>query len=321
MSEFEPGFHAAIGMASQKDYFSLTREMLRLLNSCNFVCTATLYEIQESTRQYNDSKSSFIYRRFLNNQADRDHAIDLRGFDQCAMNRAPVEIQVDGNLMRLVFFIKGKTGPRRLISVDGESFSPHDRVLLMNIVSFYEMQVQLLDDKERDVLTGLLNRRSFDWRLLEVLTQQRQIGNHSWLACFDIDHFKRVNDTYGHLFGDEVLLHFAQLMKRSFRFTDFLFRFGGEEFVVLFSDSSDDGINVALNRFRETVASFDFPIDDVVTVSVGYTRLLPDVLPTTLIDRADQALYHAKATGRNKVVDYESLNATRENSTSDVELF
>ena len=191
----------------------------------------------------------------------------------------------------------------------------------MNVVSFYEFQVQLLDDKERDVLTGLLNRQSFDFRLLQILTQQREKGNHSWLACFDIDHFKRVNDTFGHLFGDEVLLHFAQLMKRSFRFTDYLFRFGGEEFVVLFSDSSNEGIHLALNRFREKVASFDFPIDDSVTVSIGYTRLIPDVLPTTLVDRADQALYQAKNTGRNRVIGYESLTQRQEKSTSDVELF
>jgi len=110
-------------------------------------------------------------------------------------------------------------------------------------------------------------------------------------------------------------------MKRSFRFNDFLFRFGGEEFVVLFSESSDDGIDKALNRFRELVASFDFPIDDRVTVSIGYTRLLPNVLPTTLIDRADQALYYAKATGRNKVANYESIMERREESSSDVELF
>ena len=129
MTEFEPGFHVALGMASQKDYFSLTCEMLRLLGSFPFVTSAVLYEVQENAKPYADSQPTFSYRRFLDDLADRNLPRDLRGFDTCALKRAPVEIHLDSLLTRLIFFIKGKTGPKRLVSVDGESFSPRSCVV------------------------------------------------------------------------------------------------------------------------------------------------------------------------------------------------
>ena len=321
MTEHEPGFYAAIGMASQRDYFSLTNMMLELLGSLEFVKCAALHEVHEHTRQFNEGQNPLVYRRFLKGPGNREKEVDHLGFDECMFKQAPVEIHLEKGSNRLVFFVKGLAGPNRLVSVEGKHLSPHERVLLMNIISFYEKQVQLLDEKERDTLTGLFNRQSFDLRLLQVISQKPQEGHHSWLGCFDLDHFKRINDTYGHLFGDEVLLHFAQLMKRSFRFTDFLFRFGGEEFVVLFSDASREGVHAALERFREAVAKYAFPISHQVTVSIGFACLSPDVLPTTIIDRADQALYHAKNTGRNRVVAYDSLTEQRKDSPTDVELF
>jgi diguanylate cyclase (GGDEF)-like protein len=321
MTEIDPGFHAAIGMASQKDYFSLTHYMLNLLDGVDFVRHAMLHEVQDDAVEGGDLQPARLFRRFIDDPTQRKKVQEYQGFLQCVQKKGPLDTRLENGLTRLLFFIRSSTGPMRLISVEGASFTPQQRVYLMNLVTLYEQQVQLLDDKERDALTCLFNRQSFDLRMIRVLEQDRHAANHSWLACFDIDHFKRVNDTYGHLFGDEVLLHFAQLMKRTFRYTDFLFRFGGEEFVVLFSEATNDGIHSALERFRNAVADYAFPIANQVTVSIGYTPLCPNTLPTTLLDRADQALYHAKKSGRNQVVSYDSMEKKLQDQTSEVELF
>src|SRR6202011_3687326 len=97
----------------------------------------------------------------------------------------------------------------------------------------------------------------------------------SWLALIDIDRFKSINDGYGHLFGDEVLLLVSQLMKRSFRGADQLFRFGGEEFVVLLDRASEPGAQIVLERLRTTIGEHEFPQVGQVTISVGYTRIDP----------------------------------------------
>lgn len=129
------------------------------------------------------------------------------------------------------------------------------------------------------------------------------------MAIFDIDHFKRVNDEFGHLIGDEVLLLFSQLMTQVFRSGDLIFRFGGEEFVTIFECSGHDDILNILNRFRTKLSQFNFPQIGKVTVSAGYTEISTYDLSSQLIDRSDLALYFAKNNGRNRVCCYEQLIA------------
>ena len=105
---------------------------------------------------------------------------------------------------------------------------------------------------------------------------------------------KLVNDGYGHLFGDEVLLLVSRLMKRSFRGADQLFRFGGEEFLVVLERTNELGATIALERLRSAVAEYPFPQIGKVTVSAGFTRIVPTDVATTCVERADEALYHAK---------------------------
>ncbi|MBL8144760.1 MAG: GGDEF domain-containing protein, partial [Anaerolineae bacterium] len=132
-------------------------------------------------------------------------------------------------------------------------------------------------------------------------------ANRCWLAVVDIDHFKRVNDTHGHLIGDEVLILVAQLMRKTFRNADRLYRFGGEEFVVLLrTDQSADAAFV-FERLRSTVARFEFPQAGSLTVSIGFTEVTPNDTPSSAFERADQAVYHAKSHGRNQVVDHDNL--------------
>ncbi|MEN6540815.1 MAG: GGDEF domain-containing protein, partial [Mizugakiibacter sp.] len=204
------------------------------------------------------------------------------------------------------------------------------RLLVEGFARIYANYVALLHESERDKLTGLYNRRTFDRRLQRLIEQQRvdrasarapgatdarrphADGAHVWLAIFDIDHFKRVNDNFGHVYGDEVILMLSQRMKACFRRSDLLFRFGGEEFVVLLEPAPEAMARRALERFRESVAAQPFPQVGQVTVSLGYARMAPGDYPILVLDRADKALYYAKQHGRNRTCGYEALVAAGE---------
>jgi len=146
-----------------------------------------------------------------------------------------------------------------------------------------------------------------------------------WLAVMDIDYFKRVNDKFGHLYGDEVLLLLSRNMQRIFRQHDKLFRFGGEEFVVVLDRTSLENAKNVLERFRLAIEQYDFPQVGQVTISIGFVRLDKAEVPSSIVGRADQALYHAKQHGRNQVVFYEDLisegDLKEEHYSDDLELF
>lgn len=158
-----------------------------------------------------------------------------------------------------------------------------------------------------DDLTGLLNRRAMLDRM--QLEQHRSLrsGSPLLIAQLDIDHFKAVNDTHGHAAGDLVLQSFADTVRRNVRDTDVLARWGGEEFVLLLCDTPASDAVTLMERLRQAVQAMQVPVAQggqpiTVTVSIGLARHTPaDPLAGTL-ERADRALYAAKAGGRNRVV-------------------
>jgi diguanylate cyclase (GGDEF)-like protein len=183
--------------------------------------------------------------------------------------------------------------------------------LVGSLLRFYGNFRCLVHDNERDLLTGLYNRKPFDEhfdRALDTVSASADGATpSSWLAVFDLDHFKRVNDLFGHLVGDEVLLLVGRLLRQSFRFSDKVFRFGGEEFVLLLRGAdAEDSLRV-LERFRERVATHEFPQVGQMSVSIGYTALKPDDTPHSALERADRAVYAAKEGGRNRVCHFERL--------------
>lgn len=156
----------------------------------------------------------------------------------------------------------------------------------------------------RDPLTGLYNRRRFDERLAELLQLSQRTGHAFALMLVDADHFKRVNDTFGHPAGDAVLKQLARLISDNVRVTDFVARYGGEEFVVLLPDVRDvrEGLSVA-EKLRAAVAAHDFGAVGPLTVSIGLgCTHSGDRVPDDLVGRADKALYQAKQQGRNRTV-------------------
>lgn len=200
-------------------------------------------------------------------------------------------------------------GVWRVLQIE-RGVSPAAQSELAQLAEIFARQARLLDHFGRDALTRLFNRQTFEHRLqstvedLPVNLSRNLEHSRCWLAMLDLDHFKQINDKHGHLFGDEILLVFAQIMRRSFRFDDLLFRYGGEEFVAILLNTDLVGAVGALDRFRQAVADHRFPHGDPVTVSIGWTELQPHVLPTSLLDQADRALYAAKDAGRNRVIGF-----------------
>ncbi|MDH5662404.1 MAG: diguanylate cyclase [Elusimicrobiota bacterium] len=153
-----------------------------------------------------------------------------------------------------------------------------------------------------DGLTGLYNHRHFHEQLeLEVKRAQRYDLNLS-LIMIDLDHFKKFNDSYGHLEGDSLLRKIAQILKSSLRETDFVARYGGEEFGVILPETNKAGASFAAERVRKTISEQTFgEVGAKMTISLGVASYPDDaVLRTDLIKKADEALYRAKKEGRDR---------------------
>jgi len=214
-------------------------------------------------------------------------------------------------LLRSVFPV-GLGGRRRgvLELVAERPLDAEARRFVAGVLQIYRNQLSVLDYGERDTLTGLLNRKTFENQFGKLRDEMPIDGSRPcWMGLVDVDRFKAVNDGYGHVFGDEVLLLVSQIIQRSFRGNDRVYRFGGEEFVILLRDAPEHAVNGALERLRSAVERHRFPQIGTITVSVGWTKIRPQDMPATAIERADGALYHAKACGRNQVIQHEQLVA------------
>jgi diguanylate cyclase (GGDEF)-like protein/PAS domain S-box-containing protein len=160
-----------------------------------------------------------------------------------------------------------------------------------------------------DPLTGCSNRRAFSAKTPDAFQKN---GNAGSLLLMDIDHFKHINDIYGHDVGDAVLLHFTQTIRQVIRAEDDLVRLGGEEFAVVLAGTSAEESRHAAERIRQAVASTPMPHGNesiVVTVSIGAARAVEQnpLNLTALLMEADRCLYEAKSQGRNRVVYAQSL--------------
>jgi len=159
-----------------------------------------------------------------------------------------------------------------------------------------------------DPLTELNNRRAFEWELPRQIQNSRERDMPMSLLMLDIDYFKRINDTYGHVVGDRALKLVAARLRHNLRFYDTPFRYGGEEFVILLSDTGADEVGAIATRICDLVGSQPFSISDTlelsITISAGVSSLQSndDNRGASLLHRADQNLLRAKASGRNQVV-------------------
>jgi len=225
-----------------------------------------------------------------------------------------------------------------LLMARERELSSAEHQTMSGLFRIYDNYLSVLKDSQIDRLTGLLNRHTFDFQLEKALNlireaykdekdgpRRRKDAGAFFVGEIDIDHFKRINDNFGHLYGDEVLLIIARILQSTFRKSDLIYRFGGEEFIVIvYVDNAADA-EMTFERLRRTVENHAFPQVEKITVSVGATRITDSSMPIELLGHADQALYHAKQHGRNRVCFYEKLLAEKKlrphRSNSEATLF
>ena len=159
-----------------------------------------------------------------------------------------------------------------------------------------------------DMLTRLLNRRGFDHAMVKILQESRADNKVFSVVMLDIDHFKKVNDTYGHLVGDNVLRALSKLLKDSIKGKDVAARFGGEEFILALPQTPIDGAYKLAEQIRSSLEKMKWKIKDTgksigqISISLGIALYRDGEPVDDAIKRADDALYHAKSTGRNRTV-------------------
>ncbi|HEY7376522.1 MAG TPA: diguanylate cyclase [Polyangia bacterium] len=188
-------------------------------------------------------------------------------------------------------------------------------IVIIDVTDTYESHLRLdqtlatlAAQSERDGLTGVYNRRKLEQVIEAEILRARRYHHSLSVLMFDIDHFKRINDTHGHLIGDEAIKHVAQKAVHTLRVTDFVARYGGEEFVALLPGEEVSGAAIAAERLRQAVAkpfqvSADLSL--AVTISLGVSDLRPGTdSAKALLSEVDQALYASKQTGRNRVTTF-----------------
>lgn len=231
--------------------------------------------------------SSFIDRR--------EWAAVLRDLRRSARSlqswKQEFQITVDGSRKWLLGRAKTRLMPNGEIACNG---------VLLDITDRKQLEAQLEEAALTDSLTGLKNRRHFEQALQTSAERQARRGRSYSLMIVDIDHFKKLNDRYGHDAGDDTLRHLSDVMRLQAREIDCVARWGGEEFAVLMPDTSLEFASALANELRRQVANSSSPVPGL-TISIGVGEVRRGEEPNALFRRVDAALYRAKANGRNRV--------------------
>jgi diguanylate cyclase (GGDEF)-like protein len=264
----------------------------------------------------NNAASAIVYDVLDVELNEIGQLADDADFLKCVLTQKPVTAATEP-ASRLVVPVVGAHHVWALLVIEGSRGAAPNHALLDKLLRVFSNQTFMLSRSQIDPLTGLFNRQTFYARIREVASRgspQRRAGDAgefrgNCFALFDVDNFKEVNDVYGHLYGDEVLVLLARLMARSFRHEDVLFRYGGEEFAAVLVNVDLGSAERLLERFRRAVESYSFPRLEPKTVSIGYTELNIAVGADKVVMCADKALYYAKNNGRNRVCCYDKLVA------------
>ncbi|MCL1092855.1 GGDEF domain-containing protein [Shewanella kaireitica] len=208
------------------------------------------------------------------------------------------EVTVDEGTAKRRIYLNVKTPiysdetPNEIIGILGIS---------TDITAQKSLEEKALKLAKTDVLTGLANRLDLDTRLSHEIERFRQFQYPLSIILVDLDHFKKVNDNYGHLVGDKCLIQISEILKNSFRMLDTVGRWGGEEFLILCPGTDLNGAIKLAESCRRAVDESTFPGVQHLTVSLGVTTFIVGDTLEVLINRADKALYSAKTYGRNRV--------------------
>jgi len=182
--------------------------------------------------------------------------------------------------------------------------------IFRQLIPIFSNHFRVVRAQENDFLTSLYNRQAFNRITSEFcsnIKKNKALDHFHYLAILDLDNFKNVNDTYGHMIGDEVLIIFARIMRQNIRTSDMVFRWGGEEFIIIIENTPVAEAHMMFDRLRGIVERQNFPQAGKVTVSVGYSQFSCPVDFQEVLDKSDRALYYSKEHGRNNLYSYEAL--------------
>lgn len=337
MSSFAPLIESVAAATQHRDRDALDASVARLLFEFSEADRVTLSRVLGEGDEARVRNLLTLARGVTSPGADEatDYAAlpklsDRADWMQAMQSRDVVHLPATskGGVHHSVFPLFGETSLHGLIEIESaRALDPRQAQLVLALLRVVRNHVAALEYGERDTLTGLLNRKTFDadFDKLRARCARSQLSAPNWIGVVDIDRFKSINDTYGHLFGDEVLLLVSRLMRAQVRAVDRLFRFGGEEFVAVIENVDEQTAAAVFERIRAAIEHHVFPQIGTVTVSVGFSQIQPSDAPAMAFARADKALYHAKESGRNRVCAFDTLALqgvlTSEDAKSEIELF
>jgi diguanylate cyclase (GGDEF)-like protein len=331
--EYDLLLRAASALSAEQEPAQLARAYVRFVESALGASSAALYDLVAV------ANGDFCLRPTQGLVLEREIGTERSGSAlhciaahllESGQQRCHLASPANNKISQFYAMIEHGAARRQLLAVQGVRAQQH-LPLVIDIAALYRNSFALLEENCTDALTGMYNRKPFIARVHEIVEQQTRAAaqdpafaraHECQLGVIDIDCFKRINDDFGHLIGDEVLLLVARVLRDSFRAGDLLFRFGGEEFVVLLPHTGSEAAMGVFERLREKIAAQVFPRIGRVSISVGYTSVRPGTLPMSFVDEGDRALYHAKQLGRDHVCRFADLAPRGESVCGDrVELF
>ncbi|HEY1092349.1 MAG TPA: GGDEF domain-containing protein [Burkholderiaceae bacterium] len=337
-------------MTAIRDTYLVEQSLLRTLGPLLGVFETSLYRVDEQARIVRALHHSRLIedgedggQRVVENVEEISNEQQLPEeveeiFENVRMLGKPSSRRIDADFLICYPIVGGNELCGYFLLRRDREITPMEDAIVRGVLEVFTNFYALLDTSQRDRLTGLLNRYSLEtnldrlWNLLYARLHATDSGperrearvERYWLAVIDVDHFKQINDNYGHMIGDEVLIVVTRLLQAAFRRADLLYRYGGEEFIAIIAATDLESATLAFERARRKIEHFKFPRVGNVTISGGFSGADPAVLPQEVINRADSALYEAKRSGRNRFCHYESLvrdGIIKEISAGSVDLF
>ncbi|MES0491576.1 MAG: GGDEF domain-containing protein [Leptospirales bacterium] len=294
-----------------RDELELIREFSKTYKKYFSIDHVTFLKVEIKRNKDRSVKESLISMRdALEPNSPAIFASSTREIHACFVRQKPVKKISPDKTTVYMFPLVDHDEIFYIVVLKFEQRDVRDYSLFRKAMKIFLNHFVVVRAQDRDFLTGLYNRRAFDRMMGTFRLENRRVDwsdRGDYLSLIDLDHFKRVNDTYGHMIGDEVLLLFTRLLRASTRSDDYIFRLGGEEFLIYTRDLSSSEANMLFNRIREKIEKEKFPRNMKITASIGYTKISYDRDSNTMVDLADKAMYAAKTAGRNRVFSYESL--------------
>jgi diguanylate cyclase len=293
---------AALVMGAQQ---SRQADFERYLQQLNSRLAQFQGNIEQAHESYNESREvGRALEGSIREQVEELH-VDVRQATELESLKANVEAQLNALLSNVERSRQLRDDQETLVA--GQLDTMVQRIQVMEVEA-QTFRNHLEEQRQRamiDSLTGMANRAGLQKRMEEEFERWQRYGGELLMAVLDVDHFKSINDRFGHLAGDKVLRLIAQQLSRRLRKSDFIGRFGGEEFVLLMPGTTVEQAASALEALRQGIeqSPFHFKTERVtITISVGYSAFKQDDTLDAVFGRADRAMYQAKEQGRNQII-------------------